>query len=147
MKISDRQLQQVCKALFVVFISYFIFLIMTDNSVSKITLVSGLALALLLLAQVYHLSPKFKSLSEIGQLINRSDHHLLIKSHLLSNESEIDIIRISQISIQDNYLGIILDGNGQGFDFHPEGTKEDIKKHLYELLTEHEAKHIKLNAV
>ena len=73
-------------------------------------------------------------------LIERREGNLAISRLKISPFSKksslvmIEIQRISEMTIGDNCLAIIIDGNGNGYDFQLVGTNEEINSRLNSLL-------------
>lgn len=73
-------------------------------------------------------------------LIERREGNLAISRLKISPFSKksslvmIEIQRISEMTIGDNCLSIIIDGNGNGYDFQLVGTNEEINSRLNSLL-------------
>ena len=68
-----------------------------------------------------------------------------LKTVPFSNKSahvSLEIKRISKLRIGDNWLSIIIDGNGNGYDFQLVGAKEAIAEHIKTLLSENEISNI-----
>ena len=85
---------------------------------------------------------RFKQRNHVKQLIHRNGDILTIKNAqknlfgtMPMSEQAIEIARISKVTVADNYLSIIVDGNGNGFDFFLHNASKDIKKHLISLLS------------
>ncbi|MEW6991576.1 hypothetical protein AADZ91_12905 [Colwelliaceae bacterium 6441] len=96
----------------------------------------------------YKFSDIYKSNNSIENLIKRKDGKLEICSIKLfpfANKLRVELIEVSRISIASigkNWLSIIIDGNGNGFDFQLLGSKDDIETHIKSLLLEQEASKI-----
>ncbi len=91
----------------------------------------------------YRFSDKFERRNNLDELIKRKEDSLVIRSvHpfpiiTLHQAKSIEIERISKVAISDNWLSIIIDGNGNGFDFQLADSKENIESHLKNLMVDH----------
>lgn len=96
----------------------------------------------------FYFSKEYKLRSSPEKVLNRNGSDLLIQpaSGLLKTfkPTELEVDRISKVTITDNYLSIILDQNGQGYDFHIKADKQAIKSRLVELLSEEESQRLRL---
>lgn len=95
-------------------------------------------------------SEKFKQANALTGLIQRDGAQLVLyNKHIspsyLSPKVTLDIARISVITIRDSYIGVIVDDNGNGYDFQLLGSTEEIKERIMSLLSEQEFARIKLN--
>lgn len=64
-----------------------------------------------------------------------------------SIEEEIELSRISTLTVGDNYISVILDGNGKGFDFVLKAKRADILAHIESILTEQEKADITIKKI
>ncbi len=104
------------------------------------TSVNFLALSVACLLLSYRTSRQYKIKNSPMSLIERREGHLAISRLKISPFSKksslvmIEIQRISEMTIGDNCLSIIIDGNGNGYDFQLVGTNEEINSRLNSLL-------------
>lgn len=96
----------------------------------------------------YKFSDKYKSKNSLDKLIERKEGKLeisflrTIPFSSISRTKLIEINRISIVSIGKNWLSIIIDGNGNGYDFQMIGSQKGIEAHLKSLLAEEEISNI-----
>lgn len=96
----------------------------------------------------YKFSDKYKSKNSLDKLIERKEEKLeisFLRTIPFSNISRTKLIEINRISIASigkNWLSIIIDGNGNGYDFQLIGSQKDIEAHLKSLLAEEEISNI-----
>jgi len=101
----------------------------------------------------YRLSKPFESENRVDKLISRQNTKLIILPLRLTpfvkspKTTELDIKRISRIAVGDDLLSIILDKNGQGFDFQMIGSAQLIKDHIKSLLENSELSTIEIELV
>ncbi|WP_010366841.1 hypothetical protein [Pseudoalteromonas citrea] len=97
----------------------------------------------------YTLSNKFKTANSIDFFIKKEGEHLIIENSLLIKGQQVGIkcARISIVTIKDNYLSIIVDGNGNGYDFYPIADKDQIKHRIISLLGKEQVNNICFNIV
>ncbi|MBU2880473.1 hypothetical protein KO525_18750 [Psychrosphaera sp. B3R10] len=92
----------------------------------------------------YKFSSHYKTKNAVEQLITRNGESIQfssVKTLLFVNPSRvenIDVNRISVANIGKNWLSIIIDGNGNGFDFQLCGSRQDIESHIKSLLDDQE---------
>lgn len=108
---------------------------------------NGFVIAVAFWAFSRRYSDKFIKQHAHGNALTRVNNQLVVKQAPIKKVSEVDITRISQITIADNYLSCILDGNGQGFDFQIIGKACDIKVHVSSILTVNEQQTITITVV
>lgn len=141
MKFSDNTL----KLLFAIFSAIMFGLFISSTFTTGDAKTYQLILALSGVLYSYKFSDNYKSKNSIENLIKRKDGKLEISSTKFFSFTDkfsvesIDVSRISIASIGKNWLSIIIDGNGNGFDFQLLGSKRDIETHLKSLLLEQEA--------
>ena len=101
----------------------------------------------------YRFTDEYKAKHSPHNLIKRSADTIKISkpkwSHFkfLSGQESIEVKRISIINISDNWLSIIIDGNGKGYDFQLLGSKEEIDQQFNSLLNSNEKENIDINYV
>jgi len=108
---------------------------------------NGFVIAIAFWAFSRRYSAKFIEQHSLANAITRDNNQLIVKQAPIQKVSEVDITRISQITIADNYLSCILDNNGQGFDFQIIGKACDIELHLVSILTASEREAIIISLV
>jgi len=86
--------------------------------------------------QAYYSTEKFVAKAALSNTITATDTSLTVKQVYYQCEKEeiLELSRISQLKVADNYLAVILDGNGQGYDFQIKGKAEAITERLNEIL-------------
>ncbi|OUS73427.1 hypothetical protein B5G52_04060 [Pseudoalteromonas sp. A601] len=92
-------------------------------------------------------SDKFIKQHALGNALTRLNEQLVVKQAPIKKVSQVDVTRITQITIADNYLSCILDGNGQGFDFQIIGKACDIETQVTSILTANEQQTITITVV
>ncbi|TMO57875.1 hypothetical protein CWC18_18140 [Pseudoalteromonas aurantia] len=97
----------------------------------------------------YTLLNKFKTANSIDFFIKKEGEHLIIQNSqfIKGRQIEIKCARISIVTIKDNYLSIIVDGNGNGYDFYPIADKDQIKHRIITLLDKEQVNTICFNIV
>jgi hypothetical protein len=101
----------------------------------------------------YRFTDEYKASHSPHNLIKRSADTIKISkpkwSHFkfLSGQESIEVKRISIVNISDNWLSIIIDGNGKGYDFQLLGSKEEIDQQFNSLLNSNEKENIDINYV
>jgi len=101
----------------------------------------------------YRFTDEYKAKHSPYNLIKRSADTIKISkpkwSHFkfLSGQESIEVKRISIVNISDNWLSIIIDGNGKGYDFQLLGSKEEIDQQFNSLLNSNEKENIDINYV
>lgn len=108
---------------------------------------NGFVIAIAFWAFSRRYSAKFIEQHSLANAITRDNNQLIVKQAAIQKVSEVDITRISQITITDNYLSCILDNNGQGYDFQIIGKTCDIELHLASILTASERQAINISLV
>lgn len=112
-----------------------------------------ICMAIVFAGQCYRFHPKYKQNNTLTNQIRRDGDLLKIKNKSLhtvmaSEKSQsIEIKRISKVTVIDEGLSIILDGNGSGFDFFLNDNAEDIVNHLKSLLSQQEQAQIEFEVI
>lgn len=119
----------------------------TNSHASLLNFTNGFILAIALWAFSRRFSEKFIKQHALVNALTRSNDQLIVKQAPIKKVSEVDITRISQITIADNYVSCILDGNGQGFDFQVIGNVSDINAQVNAILTANERQSITIRTV
>lgn len=101
----------------------------------------------------YRFSHEYKSKNSPVNLINRNDDIIeftRLKSVPFVNKSTqvvLDVPRISTLTVGRNCLSVIIDGNGNGYDFQLVGSSNEIKQHLQSLFTAQELQSIDIKLI
>jgi hypothetical protein len=100
-------------------------------------------------AQQY--SRSYQQQSSLDTLITRNQQSLTFKGKPDNGYEEegveLDASRLSILSIRDDYLSVIIDGNGNGWDFFVVGSAKDIEQHIRSLLSDSEKEKIQFKHV
>jgi len=146
--LTNKQKQRSLLAIAAVFFILGIYQIAVPMNDTPIPVFSnGFIIAIAFWAFSRRYSDKFLKHHALVNIITRDDSQLIIKQAPIKKVSEVDISRISSLAIADNYLGCILDGNGQGFDFQIIGKASDIHNHLNSILTQSERQALTITLV
>lgn len=147
MQFSDNLVKFSLSLLSLVLLGMFISSYMSLGDKQYYLLILGFSTALL----AYKFSDGFKVKNNINKLMFRDGNHLSIssvKQFPLNNKSKVEVIeigRISVITIGKDWLSVIIDGNGNGYDFQLLGSESEIRNQINLLLTEQELSTIKVN--
>jgi len=101
----------------------------------------------------YRFTKSYIAKNSLSNLVKRKANILEVsrlKTAPFSNKSvpvSLEISRISKLRIGNNWLSIIIDGNGNGYDFQLIGTKEVIVGYLNTLFSENELLNIDLKCI
>ena len=112
-----------------------------------------ICMAILFAGQCYRFHPKYKQANLLNNQLQRDGQFLRITNKSLhpmfvSGKSErIEVKRISKVTVVDEGLAIILDGNGTGFDFFLNDNAQDIAEHLKSLLSQQEQAQIEFEVI
>ncbi|MBU2893407.1 hypothetical protein KO495_08700 [Colwellia sp. D2M02] len=149
MKISHLQLKLLCNITAAGFFLAFIY--RWHYNISEPTNMLAIAAAFGLMS--YRFSLRFKMNNSLKSLVERRESDLVISRLKISPFSKkssltkISVARISLITAADNYLSIIIDGNGNGYDFQLLANKDEIVEHIQSLLSCEELAGIKISNV
>ncbi|MDB2355717.1 hypothetical protein N9V89_00630 [Pseudoalteromonas sp.] len=108
---------------------------------------NGFVIAIAFWAFSRRYSAKFIEQHALENAITRDNNQLIVKQAPIQKVSQVDITRISQITIADNYFSCILDNNGQGYDFQIIGKACDIELHFASILTASEREAVIISLV
>ena len=87
------------------------------------------------MVQAYRSTEKFAAKSALSKTLTATDTSLTVKQVYYGEQVKtVELSRITQLKVADNYLAVILDGNGQGYDFQIKGKAEAITERLNEIL-------------
>lgn len=80
-------------------------------------------------------------------LISREGDKIVFKSkpqggYKLEQGVELEVARLSVFSIREDYLSVIVDGNGNGYDFFVDGSGNEIEQYLRSILSSDEFENI-----
>lgn len=146
--LSNKQKQYSLLALALLFFILGIYQVTASTNETPIPVFSnGFIISIAFWAFSRRYSEKFIQQHSLVNAITRVNNELVIKQVPIKKISEVDITRISKITIADNYLSCILDGNGQGFDFQILGSVSEINTHLVSILTTNERQAIVISIV
>ncbi|CAM3771465.1 MULTISPECIES: hypothetical protein [Pseudoalteromonas] len=119
----------------------------STNGMPMLVFSNGFIIAIAFWAFSRRYSEKFIKQHALVNAITRVNNQLVIKQAPIKKIAEVDISRVSQITISDNYLSCILDGNGQGFDFQLIGKAGEINTQVNSILTVNEQQTITITVV
>lgn len=89
--------------------------------------------------------------SSLDTLITRNQQSLTFKCKPEGGYQEtsidLDATRLSILTIKDDYLSVIIDGNGNGWDFVVVGSAKEIEQHIRSLLSNSEQENIQFKQV
>lgn len=153
MKVSDLQVSN--KALMWLVLSLTGLLLIGHFSIEEPVLPDYLVIcmAILFAGQCYRFHPKYKQDNALTNQIRRDGDVLKIKNKSLhtvigtDKSQSIEINRISKVTVINEGLAIILDGNGTGFDFFLSDDAQDIAEHLKSLLSHQEQVQIEFEVI
>ncbi len=146
---SHKHLQLLCYAAAFCCFGYFLYSYYNDHKGS----INILAITAALLLVPYRFSLGYKIKNSLRNLIERREDELVIarlRTAPFSKKSALVAIKVSRISvitINDNYLSVIIDGNGKGYDFQLLATTDEISERLHALLTHDERAAIEINVL
>ena len=88
----------------------------------------------------------------VDKLITREQDNMTFRGvpasgYVLEKGIELDVNRLSILSIREDYLSVIIDGNGNGYDFILAGDGQAIESHIRSLLSEKEQENIAFKKV
>ncbi|WP_435274171.1 hypothetical protein ACMAZF_12625 [Psychrobium sp. nBUS_13] len=83
----------------------------------------------------------------VDKLITRDQDKMTFKGipaggYVTEKGIELDVNRLSILGIREDYLSVIIDGNGNGYDFILAGDGQAIESHIRSLLSEKEQENI-----
>ena len=153
MKVSDLQVSD--KALMWLVLSLTGLLLIGHFSIEEPVLPDYLVIcmAILFAGQCYRFHPKYKQDNALTNQIRRDGDVLKIKNKSLhtvigtDKSQSIEINRISKVTVINEGLAIILDGNGTGFDFFLSDDAQDIAEHFKSLLSHQEQVQIEFEVI
>lgn len=146
---TDNQFQRFLQLLALVFFGYAAFLWGTGREGIGFAILGGFYSWLF----SYYFSKEFVDRYKPGSVIQRDGDIILFrqfKGVMKSSkylEERIELQRISTMTIGDNYVSVILDGNGNGYDFVLKAKRADIISHIDAILNEEERSNIKIKKV
>ena len=131
--LTPKQMVRLNLALAMLFICIGVYSLQSDSlSISSFT---GFIFAIGFMVQAYRSTEKFAAKSALSKTLTVTDTSLTVKQVYYGDKEEtIELSRITQLKVADNYLAVILDGNGQGYDFQIKGKAEAIIERLIEVL-------------
>jgi len=96
-------------------------------------------------------SQNYQQQSTLDTLITRNAQSLTFKGKPENGYEDkgidLDVARLSVLTIRDDYLSVIIDGNGNGWDFFVVGTSQGIEQHIRSLLSKIEQNNIQFKHV
>jgi len=109
----------------------------------------ALALMGLCLARWYRL--KYPVKVALATLISRHEDEIRICEYragiYVGRPKVLPALSISELNIGDQYLSVILDNNGLGYDFSISGSQQQILQHLQQVFSPDEQHSIRFNLV
>jgi len=122
---------------------------MGQREYTPVLLLFVLGFSCISLARKY--SQSYVQQCKLDNLITRNQQLLTFKNKPESGCEEkgvdLDASRLSVLTIKDDYLSVIIDGNGNGWDFFVVGTAQEIELHIRSLLSKEEQDQIQFKHV
>ncbi|MCQ8880240.1 hypothetical protein NQS96_00325 [Pseudoalteromonas shioyasakiensis] len=133
LNLTPKQMVRLNLALAVLFCGIGVYSLQSDSL--PISSFTGFIFAIGFLAQAYRYTEKFVAKTALSKTLTATDTSLTVKQVYYGEQVEtLELSRITQLKVADNYLAVILDGNGQGFDFQIKGKAQAITERLNEIL-------------
>ncbi|MCZ4253007.1 hypothetical protein [Pseudoalteromonas shioyasakiensis] len=133
MNLTSKKLVSLNLALAVLCVGFGVYSVQSDPN--TIVSYNGFIFAIGFMVQAYRSTEKFAAKSALSKTLTTTDTSLTVKQVYYGDKEEtLELSRITQLKVADNYLAVILDGNGQGYDFQIKGKAEAITKRLNEIL-------------
>ena len=131
--LTPKQMVRLNLALTMLFICIGVYSLQSDSL--PISSFTGFIFAIAFMVQAYRSTEKFAAKTALSKTLTATDTSLTVKQVYYGDKEEtLELSRITQLKVADNYLAVILDGNGQGYDFQIKGKAEAITKRLNEIL-------------
>ena len=116
----------------------------------------GVISALILSCSSFYWVSRYQKMGKgdysVDKLITREQDNMTFRGvpasgYVLEKGIELDVNRLSILSIREDYLSVIIDGNGNGYDFILAGDGQAIESHIRSLLSEKEQENIAFKKV
>lgn len=146
---TDNQFQRFLQGLAFVFLVYAVVLWVNDREGIGFAILGGCYSWLF----SYYFSKDYVDRYKPESVIQRDGETILFrqfKGVMKSSsylEQRIELQRISTITVGDNYVSVILDGNGNGYDFILKAKRADIVSHIEATLSAEERAKFKIKKV
>lgn len=149
--LSNKALQVICIVLSLVFAVLFFNNLLSTGFDEVIFLTGCLSLCLAFVAHSYRFSDRYQQANSLEVLVQRIDDQLIVQDAQQSPTVKfapviIDIERIATMTYGDNYLSLIVDGNGNGYDFRLQCDKVELRSHLNRLFSREEKAKISIES-
>ena len=97
-------------------------------------------------------SKRGKDIYSLDKLITRAEDKMTFRGtiesgYVIEKGIELEVSRLSILSIRDDYASVIIDGNGNGYDIMLDDSAQAIESHIRSLLSEVEQENITFNRV
>lgn len=150
--LSNRLLQFICAVISLLFALLFFNKLLATGFDESIFLLGCIAVSVAFVGYSYRYSERFQKANALTQLVQRIDDQWIVQTAQQSPTVkyapvEIDINRISSIQYGDNYLAVITDGNGNGYDFELFCSEQELRNYIGELLYPEERQRIDIQPV
>lgn len=133
LNLDPKQMVRLNLALAVLFICVGVYSLQSDSL--PISSFTGFIFAIAFMVQAYRSTEKFAAKTALSKTLTTTDTSLTVKQvYYGEQEKTLELSRITQLKVADNYLAVILDNNGQGYDFQIKGKAEAITERLNEIL-------------
>ena len=133
MNLTSKKLVTLNLALAVLCVGFGVYSVQSEPN--TIVSYNGFIFAIGFMVQAYRSTEKFAAKTALSKTLTTTDTSLTVKRVYYGDKEEtLELSRITQLKVADNYLAVILDGNGQGYDFQIKGKAEAITERLNEIL-------------
>ncbi|MFT2092016.1 hypothetical protein [Paraglaciecola sp. 2405UD69-4] len=140
---SDNVLSKLSLFMAALFTSGLLYLIYSKQ-INALNMLFSIGAIVMSLSWCYKLSKKYKAKNSVNELIKRDGNLLECKSAGTVFTSNIDIQKIEKVTICHQYISIIEENNGKGYDVFLISDAQEIMVHMLNLFTKEELKTIDL---
>ncbi|OUS32266.1 hypothetical protein A9Q98_01550 [Thalassotalea sp. 42_200_T64] len=149
MKITDTLFKNIWIIIGAALLGLFFFDWYTNNEFKHYLLL----LSIYCICFAYRFTQNYITKNSLMNLIKRHGEIIEVsrlKTVPFSNKSarvSLDVNRISKVTVSNNLLSIIIDGNGNGYDFQLIGSNSHINKYFRSLFNENELSGIDIRCI
>lgn len=127
-----------------IFMAFGLGYLIYSNQVNSFNIFVFSVVTIMMLVNSYRLSKKYKANNPLNKFIVRNGNSLKCKSTGAVSGLEIDVDKIGKVTISKNYVSIIEQNNGNGYDIFLISDLQEIRDYIPKLFTKEELDSIEI---
>ncbi|MGX1110993.1 hypothetical protein ACSSVW_000372 [Pseudoalteromonas sp. MBR-15] len=147
LNLTAKHMLSLNSALSVLFLGVGVYGILSDDALPFPSF-SAFVAAVFFALQAVRSTDKFAAKTALSNTLIATNTHLKVTQFYYSSKEQLlELNRITEFKVADNYLAVILDKNGQGYDFQIKGKSDAIIERLNDIIPHQALKNTSITRV